>query len=182
MSPDAPPPPPSPPLPSRPRRAPIGQVYPHPYAHAEARRRRREKEAPELGLLPPPTRARSQSRPLETTADDEELNLPPPAEPEPARTLPPMASIEEVVSDDDELNLLAQEVELDDGHEDMDESALKASLMDGVEHMQSEWVSLDVHEVLELVFQDSALKADALRSPHRLQMGLPRQAQGRWQY
>ena len=60
-----------------------------------------------------------------------------------------MASIEEVVSDDDELNLLAQEVELDDGHEDMDESALKASLMDGAEHMQSEWVSLDVHEVLE---------------------------------
>ena len=39
--------------------------------------------------------------------------------------------------------------------------------MDGVEHMQSEWVSLDVHEVLELVFQDSALKADAGRSEPR---------------
>ncbi|KLO07566.1 hypothetical protein SCHPADRAFT_983689 [Schizopora paradoxa] len=167
MSPDQLPPLPSPtppPRPNRHRRAPITQAFnPRPYnANAEARRRRRANEEPEFSLLPPATRARSQSRPLES-ADEDELNLPPPAaEFEPAPAPPPMASIEEVVSDDDELNLHAhQAVELDDGHEDMLESTLKASLADGVEYMQSKWVSMDVHQVLELVFAESALKVDA---------------------
>ncbi len=91
-------------------------VPPHPYAHAQDRRSRRlAKQDPVYPELPPPTRARS--TPLETVQDDVELNLPLPVEPEPVAPIP-SASIEDV-SDDDELNLSAEEIEeeLEDGHE-----------------------------------------------------------------
>ncbi len=42
-----------------------------------------------------------------------------------------------------------------------------AALADGADYMKSEWVTLDVHEVLELVFADSALKADTGSSAPR---------------
>ncbi len=124
-------------------------VPPHPYAHAQDRRSRcLAKRDPVFPELPPPTQVCS--TPLETVQDDVELNLPPPVEPELVAPIP-SASIEDV-SDDDELNLSVEEIEeeLEDGHEDTRENALCAALADRADYMRSEWVTLGVHEVLDL--------------------------------
>ena len=169
-SPSPPPsPPPRPPTRQSTRRFPVHQQqFPHPYQQAQQRRTSQRTANQKNGVLAPvppglpaPTRARSQ--PLATVQDDDELNLPVPTAPE---SLPgPSAHIEDI-SDDDELNIgnyaLAEDVpdEVGDGHEDMDESHLKAFLADGLDHMQSEWVAMDVPQLLELVYAETALKAD----------------------
>ena len=53
----------------------------------------------------------------------------------------------------DELDLI------DDGHEDPSEDALKASLADGADYMGSDWVPMDLSQVLEALFSEHAMAA-----------------------
>ncbi len=149
--------------PSKPhRRTPITQlVPPHPYANAQPLRHSARHRAPghpppvaPVHQIVPPIPQRPKRLIRDTWkkregATDEEIERAIASQPS-----SPSASIEEV----------ADEEELDDGHEDTREDALCAALADGVDYMRSEWVTLDVHEVLELVFADSALKADTSSS------------------
>ena len=54
----------------------------------------------------------------------------------------------------------ADELELiDDGHEDPSEDALKPSLADGADYLGSDWVPMDLSQVLEALFSEHAMAA-----------------------
>ena len=55
------------------------------------------------------------------------------------------------------MSLLTQQ--LDDGHEDPSEDALRASLADGADYMGSNWVPMDLPQVLEVLFAEHAMAA-----------------------
>ena len=71
-------------------------------------------------------------------------------------------------------------VELDDGHEDMHESAMTAALQTGLDYMQSEEVELTFTQALDFVIAEQANLSDSTTDPRTLKEALKRPDADKW--